>query len=44
VYQRAVKYISGGSDYHADGKKGSANVRKIGERGISVKEFNAIFS
>ncbi len=44
VYQGAVKYISGGSDYHADGKKGSANVREIGERGISVKEFNAIFS
>ncbi|MFT3983626.1 MAG: PHP domain-containing protein [Lachnospiraceae bacterium] len=31
--------ISGGSDYHADGKKGVANPRDIGECGISLKEF-----
>ena len=32
--------ISGGSDYHADGKKGVVNPRDIGECGISLEEFN----
>lgn len=31
--------ISGGSDYHNDGKKGVENPRDIGDRGISFKEF-----
>lgn len=31
--------ISGGSDYHADGKKGVANPREIGDCGITLKEF-----
>ena len=33
--------ISGGSDYHADVKKGVENPRDIGERGISYEEFCA---
>jgi len=32
--------ISGGSDYHAGHKKGNAKVRNLGERGISMEEFN----
>lgn len=31
--------ISGGSDYHADGKKGVENPREIGECGITKEEF-----
>lgn len=31
--------ISGGSDYHGDGKKGIKNPREIGERGISFEQF-----
>ena len=31
--------ISGGSDYHAGHKKGNAKVRNLGERGISMEEF-----
>ncbi len=31
--------ISGGSDYHADGKKGVKNPREIGDCGISMEEF-----
>ncbi len=36
--------ISGGSDYHNDAKKGSAKVRSLGERGLSVEEFQKIFN
>lgn len=31
--------ISGGSDYHADGKKGIENPRDIGDAGITPEEF-----
>ena len=31
--------ISGGSDYHADGKKGVKNPREIGECGITREDF-----
>ncbi|MBQ9156507.1 MAG: PHP domain-containing protein [Eubacterium sp.] len=34
-------FISGGSDYHADGKKGVKNPREIGDCGISMEEFLA---
>ncbi len=34
--------ISGGSDYHAGHKKGSVKVRFLGERGISMEEFEQI--
>ncbi|MGL6195741.1 MAG: PHP domain-containing protein [Thermoguttaceae bacterium] len=42
-YSSRVRFISGGSDYHADAKKGSKKVRNLGERGISANEFHAIF-
>lgn len=32
-------FISGGSDYHADGKKGVKNPREIGDCGISLSDF-----
>lgn len=31
--------ISGGSDYHADGKKGVKNPREIGDCGITMEDF-----
>ena len=34
-------FISGGSDYHADGKKGVKNPREIGDSGISMEAFLA---
>ncbi|HHW92831.1 MAG TPA: PHP domain-containing protein [Firmicutes bacterium] len=42
-YAGKVKFFSGGSDYHNDGKKGVKNPRFIGEGGISYQEFKAIF-
>ena len=38
-----MKFISGGSDYHADHKKGAKAVRYLGERGLSIEQFEAIF-
>ncbi len=38
-YGDAVKIISGGSDYHADDKKGVANPRRIGEGGVELEYF-----
>ena len=38
-YEGRLRFISGGSDYHADHKKGGKNTRQIGERGISRDEF-----
>lgn len=38
-YQGRVSVISGGSDYHGDGKKGVNNPREIGECGITEEEF-----
>ena len=40
-YQGRVRFFSGGSDYHADHKKGAKKVRYLGERGVSVEEFQA---
>ncbi len=40
TYTGRLGFISGGSDYHADGKKGAKNPRCLGERGISVEEFD----
>ncbi|TYP57858.1 PHP domain-containing protein [Thermosediminibacter litoriperuensis] len=41
-YAGKVKFFTGGSDYHADHKKGVVNPRYLGEGGISIEEFNAI--
>lgn len=38
-YQHRLSIISGGSDYHADGKKGNSNPREIGECGLTESEF-----
>ncbi len=35
-------FISGGSDYHADVKKGTKNQRELGETGLTLEEFMAI--
>jgi len=42
-YKGRVKFFTGGSDYHNDGKKGAANPRQIGEAGISYEQFKKIF-
>lgn len=41
-YGARLRFISGGSDYHADHKKGGKKVRQIGERGISREEFGPL--
>ncbi len=38
-YAHRLKIISGGSDYHADFKKGVRNPRMIGEAGLTMEEF-----
>lgn len=38
-YEKKVDIISGGSDYHADGKKGVKSPRQIGECGIEPEYF-----
>lgn len=38
-YSGKLSIISGGSDYHADGKKGVSNPRRIGECGVSESYF-----
>jgi len=42
-YRGKVKFFSGGSDYHNDGKKGVKNPREIGEAGISYSSYKKIF-
>lgn len=44
VYERMKDrvFISGGSDYHADMKKGVKNPRFLGECGLTEDEFNSI--
>lgn len=39
TYGKRGLIISGGSDYHADGKKGVLNPREIGDSGITMEEF-----
>ncbi len=39
TYAKRGLIISGGSDYHADGKKGIENPRDIGDCGITPEEF-----
>ena len=43
LFGKKVRFFTGGSDYHNDGKKGVRNPRMIGEAGISYKEFIKIF-
>ena len=43
-YASRLRILSGGSDYHADHKKGAKKVRTLGERGLTVDEFTAAFA
>jgi hypothetical protein len=43
-YARRLRILSGGSDYHADHKKGVKKVRTLGERGLTVAEFEEAFA
>lgn len=38
-YGSRVAVVSGGSDYHADHKKGAAKPRRLGEAGLTLDEF-----
>ena len=40
-YADRLRILSGGSDYHADHKKGAGKIRGLGERGLTVAEFEA---
>ena len=42
-YSRKVKFFTGGSDYHNDGKNGTKNSRFLGEAGIVIEDFKNIF-
>lgn len=44
AYGHRLAILSGGSDYHADHKKGAKRVRVLGERGLTVSEFEEAFS
>ncbi|MDO4569560.1 MAG: PHP domain-containing protein [Planctomycetia bacterium] len=39
-YAHVAKFFSGGSDYHADHRKGAAKVRRLGECGLKIDEFD----
>ncbi len=39
TYYASLKILSGGSDYHADAKKGVGNPREIGECGVTPEYF-----
>jgi len=39
AYAGRVAILSGGSDYHNEGKKGAKRPRQLGERGISMADF-----
>jgi predicted metal-dependent phosphoesterase TrpH len=43
-YARRLRMLSGGSDYHADHKKGAKKARTLGERGLTVAEFEEAFA
>lgn len=39
LYGPCVSILSGGSDYHADHRKGVANPRRLGDAGVTVEYF-----
>jgi len=39
AYSDRVSFLSGGSDYHNEGRKGSKNPRLLGERGVEKEYF-----
>lgn len=38
-YEGRLSFLSGGSDYHAGQKKGEQKLRSLGERGLTIPEF-----
>lgn len=44
TYENKVSIISGGSDYHADHKKGVFNARYIGESGVTKEYFDRVIA
>jgi len=42
-YSNKVLILSGGSDYHAGQKKGEKKLRSLGERGLTIEEFETNF-
>lgn len=38
-YEKRLKFLSGGSDYHNDAKKGVKNARQLGDKGLSLQEM-----
>ena len=43
AYTRRVRFFSGGSDYHAGHKKNAKRPRTLGERGLTIDEFEEAF-
>ena len=43
AYAGRVRFFSGGSDYHAGHKKNTKRPRRLGQRGLTIEEFNAAF-
>jgi len=43
AYDGRVRFFSGGSDYHAGYKKNAKRPRRLGERGLTVEEFEQAF-
>ena len=39
LYKDRVAILSGGSDYHNEGRKGSKNPRRLGEKGVTKEYF-----
>ena len=39
LYHDCLPILSGGSDYHNEGKKGSKNPRMLGEKGVNMEYF-----
>ena len=39
LYRDRVQILSGGSDYHNEGRKGSKNPRMLGEKGIAMEYY-----
>lgn len=44
LYAGRAQFFSGGSDYHADHKKGVSNARQLGERGLDCQEFQIMYN
>jgi hypothetical protein len=41
-YRGSLRFLSGGSDYHAGHRAGETKIRALGERGLTVAEFQPL--